>query len=599
MAVFPNVEEVMPVLENFEVGADEDGVVVSEVEMEFETARRRPLGSAAALIADIPWVYLPLFRRFAYRNDSVLLTFRVDGALGKPTPAAAELASQRWIADVLDEDTAHEYASAVEAPQEEVEPELLEATPGQGGPLGVAGPEVAALRARLVQLETLLANRDPPAGPVGQPSRLGAMVFGNQPQPGLSPQDVEALKRAVGPPPGRIGRNEAAQRGPGRTSADHVHFAEHDREVAEAEAEQDLVAALESQLPSNPDPFQKMLILQLKQTSDLVKALAPRASADPLQAVLGGSDSGSAGSGGGSGGVKGYAARELFLKQIEDDNLVLSLMRKHARQELGISEAKEEGSLMRTYLEQRIPIGDHRTMAQLGFMMAWGWEAASTFNNQQCSDAGLLWEDAQLCGASMSGFRPHRPGLVADRTSRAKLPRYGGGSKKVVSDPLFQVASSDMGGSKCELPQGHRHVRDEVEDPGCAKQNFFGRRQGWRHGDPSAEMDQEEKGRKRWRHCPRRPSTCMTESCSREFPEQRSESRQSLCGKIVDEEPSFKPVEDFPKNSFSSCLYNIQLDRPIDAFGLIDECIRHLERIPCSFNTFKSRSLRPSWLSRS
>lgn len=130
----------------------------------------------------------------------MLLTFRVDGALGKPTPAAAELASQRWIADVLDEDTAHEYASAVEAPQEEVEPELLEATPGQGGPLGVAGPEVAALRARLVQLETLLANRDPPAGPVGQPSRLGAMVFGNQPQPGLSPQDVEALKRAVGPP---------------------------------------------------------------------------------------------------------------------------------------------------------------------------------------------------------------------------------------------------------------------------------------------------------------------------------------------------------------------------------------------------------------
>ena len=35
----------------------------------------------------------------------------------------------------------------------------------------------------------------------------------------------------------------------------------------------------------------------------------------------------------------------------------------------------------------------------------------------------------------------------------------------------------------------------------------------------------------------------MTESCSREFPEQRSESRQSLCGKIVDEEPSFKTFQ--------------------------------------------------------
>ena len=498
MAVFPNVEEVMPVLENFEVGAEEDGVVVSEVEMEFETARRRPLGSASALIADIPWVYLPLFRRFAYRNDSVLLTFRVDGALGKPTPAAAEFASQRWIADVLDEDTAHEYASAVEAPQEDGEPELLEAAPGQDGPHGVAGPEVAALRARLVQLETLLANRDPPAGPAGQPSRLEAMVFGNQPQPGLSPQDVEALKRAVGPPPGRIGRNEATQRGPGRASADHVHFAEHDREVAEAEAEQDLVAALESQLPSNPDPFQKMLILQL---SDLVKALAPRASADPLQAVLGGSDSGSAGSGEGSGGVKGYAARELFLKQIEDDNLVVNLMRKHARQELGISEAKEEGSLMRSYLEQRIPIGDHRTMTQLGFMMAWGWEAASTTNNvqmqafcgkmlsyveQACLDSGrtgLAWLLTGLPEPNYQGMAVVRKRSSLTPFSKLPAPTWVAANVSYLKDiDTFETKLKTLG-----VPNRTSSAADKDGDTVIPRPKWTKKKKGGKGGDTAPE----------------------------------------------------------------------------------------------------------------
>ena len=236
-----------------------------------------------------------------------LLTFRVDGALAKPTDDSAMVVGQTWISEMLDEDTAHEYASAAENLEEE-EPELLDG--GAGVPGGRPGDpsEVAALRTRLAQLETLLANRDPPAANLGQPTRLESMVFGGQHAAGLNPQEVEALKRAVGPPPGRIGRNEAQQRASTNPVVEKVQFAEADREVGEVEAEQELVSALQAQLPSNPDPFQKMLILQLKQTSDLVKALAPRAAADPLQAVLGGSDSGSAGSSGGSGGVKGYAA---------------------------------------------------------------------------------------------------------------------------------------------------------------------------------------------------------------------------------------------------------------------------------------------------
>ncbi len=106
-----------------------------------------------------------------------LLTFRVDGALAKPTDDSAMVVGQTWISEMLDEDTAHEYASAAENLEEE-EPELLDG--GDGVPGGRPGDpsEVAALRTRLAQLETLLANRDPPAANLGQPTRLESMVFG-------------------------------------------------------------------------------------------------------------------------------------------------------------------------------------------------------------------------------------------------------------------------------------------------------------------------------------------------------------------------------------------------------------------------------------
>lgn len=90
----------------------------------------------------------------------------------------------------------------------------------------------------------------------------------------------------------------------------------------------------------------------------------------------------------------------------------------------------------------------------------------------------------------------------------------------------------------------------------------------------------------------------MNDAGTRGFHEQRSIGHKSDFGKIVVEEPNFKPAPDFVSNSFSSYLHNIQHDKPMDAFVLIAECLRHLERIPCSFNTFKQKSLRPCWLSR-
>ena len=90
----------------------------------------------------------------------------------------------------------------------------------------------------------------------------------------------------------------------------------------------------------------------------------------------------------------------------------------------------------------------------------------------------------------------------------------------------------------------------------------------------------------------------MNDSRARGSPEQRSRSHKSNCGKIVEEGTCSKPMPDFVSNSLPSYLDKIQHDKPLDAFCLIADCLRHLERIPCSFTTFKHKSLRPCWLSR-
>lgn len=96
-----------------------------------------------------------------------------------------------------------------------------------------------------------------------------------------------------------------------------------------------------------------------------MKTLAPKTAQDPFTSLLGGSDSGSGGSTAGSLNVKGYAARELYLRHLEEDAKVVEVIRKNARQELGISPDREEPSLLRSYLEQRIAVSDRKTMGRL------------------------------------------------------------------------------------------------------------------------------------------------------------------------------------------------------------------------------------------
>lgn len=395
MMLTPEFEEIRATLTDWEVDGDADEVVISEVDCTIESNRGSLLGTVPCFICDVPWEYLPLFRKVPVRGlGEGAFTFEMDSVHGRPVLAAAREVARKWIAEVLDGSTANEYLSAVEeGPQnplgddEELIPEAPPAKPRKSA-LRSTMPrpgedDVESLHVRIAQLESLLSQ---PAAQTTEAPRdeLGRSSLLSGGKGGLTPQEWDALRQAAGAAPTRVGRHETAKTQTAPPLADLTVDAEVDREAVDLEGEQDLLAA-ELQLglkQGKTDPLQRMLLLQLHQTNQLVKALAPKAQTDPLTAVLSGGDSGSASSSGGSVNVKGYAAREVFLKQIVEDQKVIDVVRSNARTELGITASREEPSLLRTYLEQRVPTGDHKTLIQMGYMLAAGWEIGVESNNQ-------------------------------------------------------------------------------------------------------------------------------------------------------------------------------------------------------------------------
>lgn len=132
--------------------------------------------------------------------------------------------------------------------------------------------------------------------------------------------------------------------------------------------------------------MEQMMLSQLKQNQVLLqKLVAPRHS-DPVLGALssGGSDSG----GGSASGVKGCLAREAYVKISQDLPKLASVVRTNALRELGIHPSKEDGSLMKKYLERRMALGEHRLLAHFGCMLAETWTHA--FETQNIDMMGAL-----------------------------------------------------------------------------------------------------------------------------------------------------------------------------------------------------------------
>ena len=386
MVMLPSGQEIKDVFHAYAVGPGEEVAVVSTVNVSFETARGRFQGDAEVLIADLPWSYLPLFRKFG-RSNLPLTSFRFETAVGRPILESALDVAEHWVMSMLDVDTANEYLSAAEGEVEDVPPDGVFEVGSPSNPVDPdAEDQISALKDRIAMLEGLVkvqAGKGPAAA--HDRGHQSTLFDQSAKRKQLTEAELDRLHKAVGPAPRRLGRAESAlpQVDRSRNHMEEALMAEADRGVIDLDTEtQVLEQQVLAQLAQSSDPLQRLMVLQMRQTQDLVKALVPKSQADPIAAMLSGSDNGAASSSSGV-SVKGYAAREMFLRQLQDDRKLVDQVKMNARTELGIPQGREEPALLRQFLEQRIPIGDHKTMAQFGYMLAWGWEIGETSQNHQ------------------------------------------------------------------------------------------------------------------------------------------------------------------------------------------------------------------------
>ena len=164
----------------------------------------------------------------------------------------------------------------------------------------------------MLELEAREATGGPP-----KPTYLGDRELfpgqhGAGQQAALDGATWAKLQSLAGSPPVRLGRGE--RRPTSITDRPLPMFAKQ----AEAEVAAEVVVELESLTQSLTDPMQKLLALQLRQQQTLLTRLAPKPPGDALYHALGG---GGNESGSSSGGIRGCAARELFVKHRTKDPL--------------------------------------------------------------------------------------------------------------------------------------------------------------------------------------------------------------------------------------------------------------------------------------
>lgn len=217
LALFPNPEIIPDCLHAFPVPPGSDSALLGKIEVPLESIRGRALGTAAGIIADVPWDYLVLFRKPKALSVLPLHSFKLDGTAARPSLNATIFAAEQWVQGMMDPETGNEYLSAEEMGSG------LEAEPEE--PAEVADPEQAAssemeaMKARVALLEQMLR------GSAGQPNTAGPADQGQKSllfDRGQAPQQLTAADM-VGPPPRRLGRTDACgPHGASRSSGDYA-----------------------------------------------------------------------------------------------------------------------------------------------------------------------------------------------------------------------------------------------------------------------------------------------------------------------------------------------------------------------------------------
>ena len=207
---------------------------------------------------------------------------------------------------------------------------------------------------------------------------------------------MERLRALAGTGPSRLAAHEKALV-PQPTQAAGALLQEEQLEVTE---EDELETALQEVVAVSADPVHKLLALQMRQVQLLSKQLQAKQSTDPIQSLLSGNDGGSSGGGGTS--IKGCLAREAYVKIAADLVKMASVGEQNAAQDLGLQVAQVTPGLLQDYLERRIPLGDHRLLTQMGYLMSHAYEVGARTGNRELQGFGvkglMFVEQASLDG---------------------------------------------------------------------------------------------------------------------------------------------------------------------------------------------------------
>ena len=97
--------------------ADGETYALNACVVQLESAKGKHLGEGQGLLVDAPWEALSNFRcPLSLRGDPLrlLIRFTCDNNVCRPSRESVLLAADTWISQLMDEDTAQEYATCVE-----------------------------------------------------------------------------------------------------------------------------------------------------------------------------------------------------------------------------------------------------------------------------------------------------------------------------------------------------------------------------------------------------------------------------------------------------------------------------------------------------
>ena len=350
-----------------------------------ETPRNKKMGEAECYLVDFPWGWVKHFVGSSSVRSGDLqaqraLQFRKDGQLLRAGKLSAYTLADAWIASTMPELVAQDYLTGKEAGYASEE---LQELVGDATPTVEEDPEVSRLQHRIRELEAMVgqSSRLQQAVPrAGATSKAPALFGGGPPAGPLSSQDWVKLNRLAGPPP-RASHAEARRHKvtSGVMEADNSYVA-LEREVEEEEGQtSSLQPAFDLEaLKQTADPMQQLMVSQLQQNQILLqKLIAPRHS-DPMLSLL---DGGSASGSGGNSGIRGCLARDAFVRSMEDLPKIAQTVEANAAKELGISQDRIDMTLMRRYVERRMPLAESRLLTYISFLLADAWSTGYSSGN--------------------------------------------------------------------------------------------------------------------------------------------------------------------------------------------------------------------------